>query len=71
MARSLFQRPRETGFAGRYRPSFEEDEYPRRRGESPKWKWPLLVQIIGYLIAAASGVIAAFTIWLVGGAISN
>ena len=73
MARSLFQKPRATGFRGRYAPDFEEDEWPLQRNvdfaqqkkRSFFSRLPLLVKIIVLLFCAAIGLMAGFVVWLI------
>jgi hypothetical protein len=82
MARSLFQRPLGTGFAGRYDP-FEDDgdlrrrrynvDFEQRRAAPRKsffWRLPIIVQMIVLLIAVAAGIIVGFVAWLVIGALT-
>lgn len=76
MARSLFNlstltRGNRSGFAGRYQPEFEEDDYPRARitldgaGRKRRIKLPWIYAFIGYHLAAVFGVIVAFIAWLI------
>jgi hypothetical protein len=69
MARSFFQRPRGTGFQGRYSQEFEEDEWPRPRlGEKPKfwfYRLPLIVKVIVIMLAMSVGIILGFVAWII------
>ena len=85
MPRSFFQRPRgtiapRTGFAGRYDPDFEEDDWPprwrnvdfeQRVGKKDWWsRLPWLVKAIAVLFMITLGVIAGVVAWLIVGALS-
>jgi hypothetical protein len=75
MARSLFNistltRGSRNGFAGRYEPDFEPEEWPQRtrltetsqrRG---RIKLPWIFRYVGYHLMAALGIVIAFIVWL-------
>jgi hypothetical protein len=77
MARSLFQKPRGTGFRGRYRVfeenggwrdvDFEQHHHVHRSFFS---RLPLIVKIIVLIFGAAAGLIIGAFIWLVAGGIT-
>jgi hypothetical protein len=78
MARSLFNFStlrQKSGFAGRYRAVFEEDEWPPARyvDSTPRsrFKWPWIYKFIGYHLMAALGIVLGFVAWLIVGAINS
>jgi hypothetical protein len=79
MARSLFQKPRGTGFQGRYR-AFEDDgdlrprrydaDFEQRHVQHRSFfsRLPLIVKIIVLMFAATVGLIVGAILWLaIGG----
>jgi hypothetical protein len=80
MARSLFQKPRRTGFAGRYDPFDDDGTWSRRRNvdfeqrQAPRSffsRLPIIVKIIVLLFTAAVGIIVGSILWLVTGALTS
>jgi uncharacterized membrane protein YdbT with pleckstrin-like domain len=80
MARSLFQKPRATGFQGRY-DAFEDAgdfrqrrynfDFEQRRAAPRSWfsRLPLIVKIIVILMVAAAALLIGSIMWLVIGAL--